>query len=236
MNPVNPWLTRAAILAALAILIPACGHTHEEPGAGGGGPPPPPPPPPGPVTLLTEAFGTYPNADWTGPTTTGNGVAAQDAVTGDPAPSLAMTTTNRPGSASTQTVLDFAAVALTISARISVSPAFRGTGTLALVETAGSTVVASAAWDSNAGTVAFNINGAVVVAAAPAADGAFHTFQFRVDGAGNSSWSVDGNPPVTTGIGFPAGNAAVRLSTDFGAAGGANIPTFRFDNVLVTTP
>ncbi len=230
-------LSRLALLSLAAALVPACGHTHDEPGVpggaggggggGGGG---------GAITLLSENFsGGFPGANWTAPVVTGDGSVAADAGAGSPAPSLALTSADRPGTGTTESQSSFAMGPVTVSAVISASSNNQGDATIALVQTAGGATIASAAFDAFTEEIAFLLDGNSQTASVPA-DGAFHTVRLSVDGAGNAEWTLDGGAAVIQSAAFPPAAARLALSVNIPNAGGPTIPAFRIDNVVVTSP
>ncbi len=213
----RPVAARLALLAAAALVVPACGK-HRT----------------GPNDLFSDGFGgAFPGTSWTTPVVGGTGSAAVDGTVGNPAPSLALTGAANNGDVTTETTLAFTSPPLTVSVQMAVPAAGRGIGTVSIVD-ASPAVVASAAWDADAGTLDFEIGATAVSVAAPAADGAFHTLSFSVDASGNATWFLDGSVQLA-GTGFPAGDVTVRLSGDWPGGGGA-FATLLIDNVRVMAP
>jgi len=211
---------RLALLAVVGVAIPACGKgIRVSP------------------TLFTDNFnGVFPGTNWTAPALTGSAAVQIDSATGNPMPSLKMTTTATASTASTDTTTAFNNPNLTISvhaAVLSATPSLAGTATISIVD-ATPAVIASAAWDNATGNVTFTITGtAPVVVAAPAADGGFHRFVFNVSAGGTGSWSLDGGAAAITQAVAP-GMLKVRLGAAFGA--GTAWPDIFYDTVNVTSP
>jgi dipeptidyl aminopeptidase/acylaminoacyl peptidase len=124
---------------------------------------------------------------------------------------------------------------ITVRVDLSASNDERGTGSVSLVQSVGGATIASATWDSEAGEITFLLDGASVVVTAPANDGSFHEVRLTVDGAGNAQWQLDGAAAAIQSVAFPPDASRLVLSGDF-PNGPLPIPTFRFDNVLVTSP
>ncbi|RPH39741.1 MAG: hypothetical protein EHM91_11955, partial [Planctomycetota bacterium] len=85
-------IRRIAMIAAAGLLLPACGGDEFKSGS----------------TLFAERFnGAFPGTSWTTPVVTGSPTVSLDGTTGEPAPSLKMTTTTATATAKTNTILGF---------------------------------------------------------------------------------------------------------------------------------
>ena len=215
-------LRRVALIAAAGLLLPACGGDEFKSGS----------------TLFAERFnGTFPGTSWSAPVITGGATVSLDGATGDPAPSLKMTTTTATATARTTTILGFTNPNLSISVEMaaqSSSATEVGTGTVAILDQTPA-VVAFAAWDNTTGLITFHINGGSAdQTVAVTADSTFQRVLFNVSASGLASWSFNNGAPLVTRPAFPAGVVQVELSSTFGA--GTAWPSFFFDFVNVTTP
>jgi hypothetical protein len=211
---------RMPLVALLALTFSACGGGSSTTVA-----------PP----LFQDAFdGTFPGTGWTA--VTGTASAAPSSAIGNPAKSLAFTTTTATSTASTTTTMSFTNPNLTFTVQEAASlttPGLKGTSTITILD-ATPAVVATATWDPESTQITYSILGSAVPPfVAPAADGTFHTFRFRVDTTGKATWSLDGADKVFN-PGFPAGALTLKLSAAFGT--GTAWPEFDIDNVSVTNP
>jgi hypothetical protein len=212
---------RLALLALLALVVPAC--RKELVGA---------------PTLFSDGFNNvFPGTGWTTPAITGSATAAVDSGSGYPAPSLKMTTTAVTSTVTTDSTTAFRNPSLTITVQMAnLSPAAteQGTGMISILD-ATPAVVASASWNNATGLITLHINGGAADASvALAADGTFHRLVFSVTAMGTATWSLDGASASVTQTLFPAGMLKVELGASFGT--GTAWPSFFFDNINVTSP
>lgn len=217
---------RFVVLAAAASMIPACGSTGGPALKGGGG-----------TSLLSDGFGgVAPDpAKWNA--NADGGTLVQDGASGSPAPSIQMTGVSAGQDPILTSVDTFATPSLTISVRMAVSGTapLQGRGVISIFD-AGNGVVATAEWFPDATELVLTIDSDSTTIVAPAADGAYHTLVFKVDGAGNATWTLDGGAPDLTGsAAWPAGLSSLSLQGDT-SGGGSNNAVFHFDTVSVTTP
>ena len=212
---------RIALIAAAALLLPACGEDFKS-GS----------------TLFTERFnGTFPGTSWSAPVVTGSPTVAIDGTTGNPAPSLKMTTTTATASATTHTILGFTNPSVSISVHMAAESSATteiGTGTVSILDQTPA-VIATASWDNTTNLITFHINGGSAdqtVSVAP--NSPFQRVLFSVSASGLASWSFNNGSALVTRPAFPPGTLQVELSSTFGA--GSAWPSFFFDFVNVTTP
>jgi hypothetical protein len=209
------------LVLAVAAAVPACG------GSSGGGTAPG-------ANLFSDNFNVYPDAlKWTA--NGGGGTDAQDAVNGSPAPSLSMTgSTNDDPSITSVTA--FTTPSLTLSVRVACQAgSTKGTAVVTVAETSGPTA-AFFSWDSATGATVFDIDGTAAAGPVLAADGAFHTVVFKVDGAGNMTINLDGGATEVGPVAWPATNTNTLSLTTNIPGGGGTPAIFNFDTVSVTSP
>jgi hypothetical protein len=212
---------RIALIAAAGLLLPACGEDFKS-GS----------------TLFAERFnGSFPGTSWTTPVLTGGATVTIDGTTGNPAPSLKMTTSSATASAKTNTIMGFNNPNVTVSVHMaaqSSSTTEVGTSTVAILDQTPA-VVATATWDNTTNLITFHINGGSAdQTVAVTANSTFQRVVFNVNAAGLASWSFNSGAALVTRPGFPAGILQVELSSTFGA--GTAWPSFFFDFVNVTSP
>jgi hypothetical protein len=207
------------LLGLLALLVPACSGDQTV------SPP-----------LLLETFdGSFPGTTWTAVAATGGGSAAISASVGNPPKALSFTTSAVTSTASTTTQSSFSNpnVTFTVQEAVVTTAGLKGAGRISIMD-ATPAEVAFVSWDPETTLITYSILGSALPAmTAPAADGGFHVFRFKVDIVGNASWSRDG-AAVATHAAFPAGALKLQLSASFGT--GTAWPEFDFDNVSVTSP
>jgi len=216
-------------LTGLGLLVPACGGKNHDDGGGAGGSFSATP-------LFSEEFsGAFPGTAWSPPGS--GGMVQVDATTGNPAPSLLMTTTTRPAFVATSTTMTFNSQPMTVSVRMSASGTGDGSGGVGIFNSTGNPVAAAEWHAATPSALTFSILGATnpTPVAAPLLNSGFHTFTFSVDASGSAAWSIDGTPVMTLS-GFPAGQMRVELYDFVPAGAGTTFATFRFDNVTVTSP
>ena len=216
--------------ALLALILPACGGNHDSsaPAPSGSA---------ASTTLFTEDFSkAFPGTTWSAPFSTGSGASIQiDAANGNPEPSLAMTSSGNPAFVGTTTTMSFASRPATFTVQMAASGTGEGSGGIAIVDTTGVSVAAAEWHAATPSALTFRILGTVNPnpVAAPLGGSGFHTFTFSVDAAGNATWSVDSTPVMSLG-GFPSDMMRLQLYDNITT--GSTFATFRFDNVLVTSP
>lgn len=243
--------SRAALLALVFALVPACGNKNESGspppssgstggsgGSGGSGS--------GPTTLFSEDFGgAFPGTAWTSPSGTGTGWSADISKdVGNASPSLAMTTTMGPAFVQTESNTVIMKAPFTVSVQVAVLAEGEGSGAMDILNST-QTPMAAVEWHpvSVGGAVTFMIADPTapatphVMGLVPPAPGpTFHTFTFSVDASGNATWTMDGGSPVLAASGFPtSGPFVMRLYDNIQAVAGP-FATFYFDNVKITIP
>jgi hypothetical protein len=218
--------------AFLGLLLPACGgdNDHDENVNPGGSSSPTP--------LFSEDFGkAFPGTAWSSPFMAGGGAAVQvDTAEGNPAPSLAMTSTSGGSFVGTTTTMSFASRPSTFSVQMSAAGTGEGSGGIAILDPAGVSVAAAEWHAATPSALTFRILGTTNASpvAVPLSGSGFHTFTFTVDAAGNATWRVDASTVMSLS-GFPSDTMRVQLYDNI-ASGGASFATFRFDNVTVSSP
>jgi len=217
--------------AILALVVPACGGNSKSSSGGSGGSSSAGP-------LFSEDFSkAFPGSDWSSPFTTGAGTSIQiDASTGNPAPSLAMTTTQGNSFVGTTGTMSFASRPSTFNVQMSATGSGEGSGGIAILDHLGVSV-AAAEWHAAApSALTFRILGTTnsTPVAVPLAGSGFHTFTFSVDASGNASWRIDSSLVMTLG-GFPDDVLRLQLYDNIPTAA-ATFATFHFDNVSVSSP
>jgi hypothetical protein len=216
--------------AILALILPACGgnNNSDAPVSSGTA---------SVTTLFSEDFSkAFPGTSWSAPFSTGGGTSIQvDAATGNPAPSLAMTSSAGPRFVGTTTTMSFSSRPATFHVQMTASGSGEGSGGIAIVDHTGVSVAAAEWHAATPSALTFRILGTVNSSpvAVPLAGSGFHTFAFSVDDTGNATWSVDSTPVMSLG-GFPSD--MVRLQLYDNIAAGSSFATFRYDNILVTSP
>lgn len=231
---------RAGLLLAL-VLVPACGNKHESgsapPAVGGSGG--------SDGALFSEDFsGTFPGTAWNTPSGSAGSTVEIAAGTGNPAPSLSITTTSGPGFAQAQCNTVIMKAPFSISTDMAVQTAGEGSGALDLLNSA-QQPIAVVEWHPPqvGGAVTFMIadpaapgNPHLTSVVPPAAGPTFHTFKFSVDASGNATWTMDGGTPVLSATGFPtSGPFVIRLYDNIQSTTGP-FAKFFFDNVKITAP
>lgn len=218
--------------AALGVLLPACGGNNGGGGNSSGGSSAPTP-------LFTEDFGkAFPGTAWSAPFTQGSGTSIQiDAATGNPAPSLAMTTTSGASFVGTTTTMSFSSRPSTVSVQISATGTGQGSGGVAILDHTGVSVAAAEWHAATPSALTFRILGTTNAnpIPVPLPGSGFHTFTFSVDAAGTAVWMIDSSPVMTLG-GFPDDMMRLQLYDNILSGGTGGFATFRFDNVTITSP
>jgi hypothetical protein len=218
-------------LAVLGLLIPACGGGKGSGGGGGSGSSSAGP-------LFSEDFSkAFPGTDWSSPFATGTGTSIQiDSVTGNPAPSLAMTTTQGRSFVGTTSTMTFSSRPSTFTVQMSATGDGQGSGGIAILDHGGVSVAAAEWHAATPSGLFFRILGTTnsTPVAVPLSGSGFHTFTFSVDAAGNASWRIDSTLVMSLG-GFPSDMMRLQLYDNISTAG-TTFATFRFDNVSVSSP
>jgi hypothetical protein len=223
--------TRALLLVAAALLIPACKNNSK-----------PAPAPSSPTTnnvLFSEDFSTvFPGTNWTPVLTTGSGATAiVDGSAGAPAPSLAMTTSSDPSSVATTTVMSFASRPLTVTVQMAADDDNEGSGAIGIFDSTGMPIAVAEWHPAASSAITLRIMGTTLGITPPSHGSAFHVFRFSVTDTGEASWTIDGAAvPAMTQSGFPSDMVNVQLYNNIPSTPGSTYSVFRFDNVLVTSP
>jgi hypothetical protein len=227
----SAWRLGAAAL--LALLVPACGGGNQKssgtPATSGGAS--------SASALFSEDFSkAFPGTSWSAPFTTGGGTSIEvDDSVGNPEPSLAMTSSAAPAFVGTTTTMTFNSHPITMSVQMSASGSGEGSGGFAIVDHTGVSVAAAEWHAATPSGLTFRIMGTINPnpVAVPLAGSGFHSFSFSVDAAGNATWRLD-STPVMTLAGFPSDMMRLQLYDNIPT--GTTFATFRFDNILVTSP
>ncbi len=216
-------------LTALGLLVPACGGKNDNGGGATGVS--------STVTpLFTEEFNAaFPGTAWSPPGS--GGVVQIDAASGNPAPSLLMTSSTRPAFVATSTTMTFNSTPMTASVQMSATESGDGSGGFGIFNSVGDPVAAAEWHAATPSALTFSILGTTnaTPVAAPLPNSGFHTFTFSVDASGSASWRIDGTPVMSLS-GFPNGPMRVELYDVVPAGAGTTFATFRFDNVTVSSP
>jgi hypothetical protein len=214
-----------AAAGILALILPACGGNNKSdaPATASGTA--------SVTTLFSEDFSkAFPGTTWSAPFSTGSGTSIQvDSGT------LAMTTSASPRFVGTTTTTSFASRPATFNVQIMATGTGEGSGGISIVDPTGLSVAAAEWHAASPSALTFRILSTMNTdpVAAPLVGSGFHTFTFSVDAAGNATWSVDSTPVMSLG-GFPADMMRLQLYDNITA--GSSFATFRFDNVLITSP
>src|SRR5579864_9077034 len=206
---------KALLLAAIVLIVPACGGNVNVP----------------PPLLSDSLSSPFPDSNWSPAATTGSGTTTQ--TTGGV---LAFTTSTAGSSSKTTTTASFNNPSLTMTVQMAASPTSRpGVGTIEILN-GSSAVVAFVSWDVGAGTIDYSIAGSSLTppVSPPPSDGTLTAFRFSVDSSGTASW-VHNNVGVAMNASFPAGPLSLRLGGTW-ATGGSPFAEFDFANVTVTSP
>ena len=217
--------------AFLALLVPACGgNDHHDAAAPGGSSSATP--------LFSEDFSTaFPGTAWSVPFSSGSGTSILvDGSEGNPAPSLAMTTSAGGSFVGTTTLMSFSSRPSTFSVQMSATGTGEGSGGIAILDSTGVSVAAAEWHAATPSALTFQILGTTnaTPVAVPLSGSGFHTFTFTVDASGNATWRVDALTVMSLG-GFPSDVMRLQLYDNISSSG-ATYATFRFDNVAVTSP
>jgi hypothetical protein len=219
----------AAAMAAL--VVPACGGKNSSDTGGA------PSGTPSVTTLFSEDFSkAFPGTSWSAPFTSGSGTSVMvDSSTGDPEPSLAMTTSGSPSFVGTTTIMSFSSRPATFSVQISVTGSGEGSGGIAIIDHTGVSVAAAEWHAATPSALTFRIQGTVnpTPVAVPLSGSGFHTFSFTVDSMGGATWRVDSAPVMSMG-GFPSDMMRLQLYDNIPT--GSTFATFRFDNISISSP
>jgi len=233
-------ILRVLILLGLSAIVPACnysssGKTYPAGGPAGGA---------GTTTLLSDAFVDAPGplatsdaTNWTA--STDSGTAANIVFPGPYFLDFSLVT--RSGGvalhATATTVLTFASkpVTFTLSFQPPTAGTFPNNDLMSIIiKDAGSAaVVAQADFNETTGVMSFSING--TASSTSPTTGSLQNVVFKIDGAGNATWSVGSGFSSAPVLVTPPAMLSLVLKSTYTAGSGAG-PTFRFGSVLVTTP
>jgi hypothetical protein len=228
-RPVRPAFYLAAT-AILALLVPACGGNNQNstPAASSSS---------SVTTLFSEDFSkAFPGTTWSAPFRAGSGTSIQiDSSSGNPSPSLAMTSSGDNSFVGTTTSMSFSSRPSSFSVQMSATGSGEGSGGIAIVDHTGVSVAAAEWHAASPSALTFRILGSVNAdpVAAPLPGSGFHTFTFTVDSTGNAAWRIDATPVMSLG-GFPSD--MMRLELYDNIPSGSSFATFHFDNVVVSSP
>jgi hypothetical protein len=233
-RPRRSWISKGLVLLALAALGPAC-PGYSAPGGPSG--------PPGTMTLFSDGFFPFPDANWTTPTiansatfstpleSSGYALAIAAPSTRTAAPTfLTRSDTNASGGVSFNSHL------LTIS--IDIATNVQGTladqGSVVIESSPAHTVLARADLDALTLVLTTQIGAATPVTTTLTA-GTFYQLKFKVDASDMATWTVGAGMP-SAGVAFAPTMVDLALTGNWMVGTPAANPVFLFMNALVTTP